>query len=65
MNSIFYDVLKLKKAGKFKRYFNQHRYIDCFETHFLVQLYCHVGSPDMNPPPPSPLPLFITPYKVV
>ena len=32
MNSTFYDVLKLKKAIKFQKYFDQHCYVACFET---------------------------------
>ena len=35
MNSIFYDVLKLKKATKFKNYFNQYCYVSCFEMLFF------------------------------
>lgn len=34
MNSTFYDVLKLKKANKFKKYFDKHYYEACFETPF-------------------------------
>ena len=32
MNSIFYDVLKLKTASKYKKYFDYHFYEACFET---------------------------------
>ena len=35
MNSIFYDLLKLKRACKFKTYINQHRYVACFEIFFF------------------------------
>ena len=38
MNSTFYEVLKLKKAIKFKTYYDQHCCVACFETLFLVQL---------------------------
>ena len=59
MNSIFYDVLKLEKGSKIKKYFDQHRYVACFKTLF---------SPDISPPHPTPL-QFISPskptYKVV
>ena len=59
MNSIFYDVLKLQKGSKIKKYFDQHRYVACFKTLF---------SPDISPPHPTPL-QFISPskttYKVV
>ena len=34
MNSIFYELLNLKKASKFKKYFNQFCYLACFETLF-------------------------------
>ena len=34
MDSTFYDVLKLKTAIKFKKYFYQHWYVACFETLF-------------------------------
>ena len=36
MNSILYDILKLKKASKFKKHFDQHCYAACFETFFPV-----------------------------
>ena len=32
MDSTFYDVLKLKTAIKFEKYFYQHWYVACFET---------------------------------
>ena len=38
MNSIFYDVLKLKKASKFKKYFDQYCYVACFEMLFFSLL---------------------------
>ena len=31
----FYNVLKRKKKSKFKKYFDQHCYIACFEMIFL------------------------------
>ena len=34
MNSTFYDVLKLKKAIKFKKYFDQHVHVACFQNTF-------------------------------
>jgi len=35
MNSIFYDVLmQLKKVSQFKKYFDQHCFVACFETLF-------------------------------
>ena len=36
MNLTFYDDLKLKKAIKFEKYFDQHCYIACSETLFLA-----------------------------
>ena len=35
MKSIFYDLLKLKRACKFKKYINRHCYVACFEM-FLI-----------------------------
>ena len=35
MNSTFYDVFELKKAIKFKKSFDQHFYVACFETTFF------------------------------
>ena len=32
MKSIFYDVLKLKRASKIKKYFDPHCYAACCET---------------------------------
>ena len=32
MNSTFYEVLKPKKVIKFKKYFDQHCNVACFET---------------------------------
>ena len=49
MSSILYNVLKLKKASKFKTYFYHHCYIACFEM--------GLESPVMNPPK--------TPYEVM
>ena len=64
-NSTSYEVWKLKKAIKFKKYFGQRCYVAWCETLFLDRF---VISP--TPPPNiSPLPWFIsppkTPYEVV
>ena len=34
----FYDLLKLKKAGKCKKYVDQHCYVACFVNAFLSRL---------------------------
>ena len=49
MNSTFYDVLKLKKAIKFQKYFDEHCYVACFETLFF--------SPVVRPPEYRKIPL--------
>ena len=49
MNSIFYDVLKLEKARIFKKYFDQHCYVVCFET--LFQSGCKPSRIQAPPPP--------------
>ena len=43
MNSTFYDVLKLKKAMKFKKYFDQLCSVACFET-LLFSLVTNSGN---------------------
>ena len=42
MNSIFYDVLKLKTVSKYKKYFDQHFYEACFETLRLWTILKHL-----------------------
>ena len=46
MNSIFKDVLELKKASKFVKEFDQHCYVARFET-----LSCKSGYKPSPPPP--------------
>ena len=45
----FYDVLKLKKVIKFKKYFEQHFCVACFETPFFKSsqkaLPLNIGPP--------------------
>ena len=50
MNLTFYDVLKLRKAIKFKKYFDQECYVPCFATFFSP-----VTSPQVPQPPHPPL----------
>ena len=50
MNLTFYDVLKLRKAIKFKKYFDQECYVPCFATFFSP-----VISPQVPQPPHPPL----------
>ena len=35
-HSIFHDVLKLKKASIWRKYFDQHGDVACYEMPFLV-----------------------------
>ena len=48
INSLFYDVLKLKKASKCKKYYDQHCYVASFETLLFVWLQ---APADKSPPP--------------
>ena len=51
MNLTFYDVLKLRKAIKFKKYFDQECYVPCFATFFSPVISPQVPQPPHPPPP--------------
>ena len=53
-NSTSYEVWKLKKAIKFKKYFGQRCYVAWFETLFFRPIcYKPVPSPEYKPPCPG------------
>ena len=56
MNLIFYDLLKFKRASKFKKYFDQH-YCYLFSLFWNAFLRLVISPPFINPPK--------TPYKVI
>ena len=51
MYLIFYDILKLQKAGKFlKKYFDQHCSVACIEMLYFIRLQAPPLTPQVFKP---------------